>query len=268
MIPFILISLYFQKYIEKKWCPICLLIILLISIELCYLYPIGYNYIFKNIILSNFIFFTVFYIWKELKLLITTQKDLKEFQLKSHRFQRNYSVFKNTLLSKSKIELPNTPIILGNQNSKTTITIITSPFCGHCIKIHEIIDRIIIKNYAKLKIQIIIKANFDHESEDGKQFLRSLFNIYFEQGEKSFSYKLKEWFGNKNIEEWLENYKYESNNTIKIDAFYNDLSNWCIENNYNYTPAIFINGFEYPNVYEREQIEFFINDIIEDKYFN
>ena len=66
----------------------------------------------------------------------------------------------------------------------------------------------------------------------------------------------------------MENYKYESNNTIKIDAFYNDLSNWCIENNYNYTPAIFINGFEYPNVYEREQIEFFINDIIEDKYFN
>ena len=42
----------------------------------------------------------------------------------------------------------------------------------------------------------------------------------------------------------------------------------CIENNSYFTPAIFINNFPYPKIYERESLIFFINDLIEDDFFS
>src|SRR5690606_24951188 len=37
-VPIILLSIYFQRFIEKKWCPICIAIILLILAEITYMY--------------------------------------------------------------------------------------------------------------------------------------------------------------------------------------------------------------------------------------
>jgi hypothetical protein len=266
-VPLLFVSLYFQKFVEKKWCPICLLIISLVFIELCSLYYIGCNYTLKNIILFGFLFIIIFYTWKSLKSLLTKQKELIEYQLKANRFQRNYSLFKNTLLSKKTVDFPNIPIILGNQDSKIMITVITNPFCGHCAGVHKIVDRIIERNTLNLQVRLIIKTSFDYLKNEEKEFFRSLLNSYFEYGEKEFSKRLNEWFANKNLTNWLKKYKYKNIEQIKINSIYKGLENWCTENNFNYTPAIFINGYEYPNVYEREQLEFFINEIIEDTDF-
>ena len=51
---------------------------------------------------------------------------------------------------------------------------------------------------------------------------------------------------------------------MKVDAVYENINNWCINNNYNYTPAIFINGYEYPEQYDRENLVYFIDDILDD----
>ncbi|OXA99792.1 hypothetical protein B0A75_09715, partial [Flavobacterium oncorhynchi] len=42
-IPVILASLYYQKFVEKKWCPICLVIIGIIIIEMIYLFSFQSN---------------------------------------------------------------------------------------------------------------------------------------------------------------------------------------------------------------------------------
>lgn len=265
-IPLLLVSLYYQKFVEKKWCPICLLIIFLISIEICFLYNIKFSYSIKDLFLFGFLFFTIFYVWKLLKSILIKQKELKEFQMKANRFQRNYRLFKSMLLSKNnKVELPNTPIVLGNQNSETTITIITNPFCGHCVKAHETINRILEKHHNDLQVCIIIKADIDYENEDTKDFFRSLLNSYFEQGGDKFNKLLHEWFQNKDLKKWLQKNKSENINIMKIDVIYSNLYSWCNKNQYNYTPAIFINGYEYPSIYERSDIIYFIDELLEDE---
>jgi len=266
-IPVLFLSIYYQKFVEKKWCPICMVIISIILLELGYL-AVFQNLVFsiltKSVVVFGFIFLSITLIWSALKKLLTKQKDLKEYQLKAIRFERNYDVFKNALLAKDKAQLPQNPVILGNKESKTIITVISSPFCGHCKGAHKLLETILEKHHNDIQIQVILKTNIETESEDNKKLFRSLIKIYQQNGEFDFIKALNTWFENKNKMEWFN--LFSINTTTEFDEIFNAQYDWCEENNYNFTPAIFVNGYEYPNAYGRESLEFFINDLIEDEF--
>lgn len=267
-IPIIIASIYFQKFVEKKWCPLCLVIITIILSELLFLFFFqenNFNLSVKSFLLLGFNFAFVLLTWSLLKTFLTNLKELKEFQLKGNRFIRNYQNFKNTLLTKTKIELPDSPFMLGNKESQTEIAIITNPFCGHCKSVHELIDKIVVKHRDDLKIRIIFKTNIDNDSEDSKNLFRNLLQIYLNKGEKAFVESLHHWFSNKNIKQFNKLYGAKTIST-KGDAVFRIKNDWCLKNAFSYTPAIFINGYEYPNSYERESLEFFINDLSEDTF--
>lgn len=269
-IPIILLSLYFQRFVEKKWCPICLVIISVIVLEIIYLtslFEFNFKLTLNSLLLFGLVFLFVTMIWKSLKKLLTNHKNLKEDQLKANRFLRNYEIFKNTLITKSKAELPVTPIMLGNKDSKTVITIITSPFCGYCKETHEISERILDKYKNDLQIKLIVKVDLENVDDEIKLFSRSLLRIYLTESENNFRVKMNMWYENKNVSNWLANNKLDTFDYSKIDAIYNSQNNHCKNNGYSYTPAIFINGYEYPKLYERHNLEFFINELIEDDNF-
>lgn len=270
-IPIILSSLYFQKFIEKKWCPICLLIISVIIGELIYI--ILNNITITSITISSilsliFIYLLTTTFWFTLKKTLQNLKELKEFQFKANRFMRNYEVFKNNL-KKNKISFfPNTPIVLGNKNSKLVITIISNPFCGYCEKAHSILNSILEKHQDNLQINIILKTDINSENETNQLFFRTLLDMYISHDEKVFLDALAQWFNIKNVNDWLKDYKIKSIDLASLDSYYNIHNEWCWNNNFTYTPAIFINEYEYPNTYDRDTLEFFINEIIEDTDFN
>jgi glutaredoxin len=269
-LPVILLSLYFQKFVEKKWCPLCLAIIATIILEFLYLMftiDADSSFSLKSLILFLFVFSTTAFIWSYLKNILTNQKSLKEYQIKSNRFQRNYQIFKNTLIAKVKSELPLTPIVLGNKEASAVITIITNPFCSYCKEMHEIMERILYKNSNDLQIRLVIKVDLNSLDDDTKLFFRILMNIYFEEGAEQFRYKMGEWYGNKKIQSWLQKYRSKRFDSAKIDSIYNNLNIFCTNKGYIYTPAIYINDFEYPTAYERSNLEFFVKEIVEDYNF-
>ena len=252
---------------EKKWCPVCLVIIGIILLELIYLIVfqnIVFTISFKGLIFFGFVFLSVMFTWSALKKLLTKQKELKEYQLKAIRFERNYTAFKNSLLAKDKAILPHSPVILGNKESNTIITIISNPFCGHCKEAHEVIETILEKHQNDVQIQVILKTNLDTENEESKKLFRSLIGIYKQYGETVFTIALKDWFDNKNIEQWFS--LFPINATTEFDTIFNNQHKWCEENDYNFTPAIFINGYEYPQIYDRKNLQFYINELVEDSF--
>lgn len=266
-LPIIGLSIYYQKFIEKKWCPICLAIISIILLELGYILIFintNFSFSFNSVLLFLSIFSFIAFVWSLLKPLLSKQKELKEFQLKGNRFMRNYSIFKNNLLSKEKTSLPLSPIIIGNPAAKTEIAILTNPFCGHCKGADLLLNKILQKNN-NLKIKFLFNVDFSREDEDKKLFFRNLLGVYFEKGREEFSEALTYWFENKNINEWLKIYQNNSNSMIIDELFFKQHA-WCVENHFTMTPLIFIEGYSYPLTYERENLEFFINDIIEDDF--
>lgn len=265
--PLILLSVYYQKNVEKKWCPICLTIGSILVLELIFsniFFSLENKLSVSYILIFSLTFFLTLFVWNLIKPLLLKIKELKEFQLKGIRFMRNYQVFKSTLVSKTRVELPESNIVIGSKESKTEITIITSPFCGHCKTAHHILEKIYKAHHQDVKLKIIINTNIDDEIEERRNFYRTLMSIYLEKGENEFMDSLDYWFENKDIDKWMK--KYQMNfNVEKIDYLYRISNIWCEKNKFTFTPAIFINGFLYPKTHYREDLEFFINEIIEDE---
>lgn len=266
-VPVILASLYFQKFVEKKWCPICLVIISVFLAELSYLFfTIPFNFTIptpNTIILLLFVFTSVIFIWISLKKILVAQKESKEIQLKNNRFIRNYKVFKNNLLAESKKELPNSTIVLGNKQSFTNFTVVSNPFCGHCKNTHEILDKILERQTENLSIKVILKTDLKNQSEENTLLFRNLYYLA-NRNTDMFSTALKEWFDEKNINEWLQKYDLDKGNTWDGEIEYHN--SWCELNGIDFTPAIFINGYAYPQLYEKEHLEHFVNELVEDNF--
>ncbi|HBK82672.1 MAG TPA: hypothetical protein DDZ41_03610 [Flavobacterium sp.] len=267
-VPVIFASLYYQKYVEKKWCPICLVIISIILLEFGYLLvfqKINFTIHIQSILLYGLVFLSILIAWLGLKKLLTSQKELKEFHFKDSRFMRNYEVFRNNLMAYGKMQLPETPIIIGNKDSSLELALITSPFCGYCKETHELLEKILFKNQQYLKLRILISADIDSINEERKTFFRILMSIYLQNGASSFLEALTNWFTNKDLKKWLESYNHDFERE-KIDSIYRLQNQWCIDNKFYQTPLIFINGYSYPKMYERKNLVYFIDDLMEDKF--
>lgn len=266
-LPVIFLSLYYQKFVEKKWCPICLVIISIVLFELGYLLltrNLNMDISFYSMILFGLVFSSCSLIWFFLKKLLTVQKKLREFQLNAKRFIRNYEIFKNTLLRERKVDFPEIPITLGNREAKTVITLISSPFCKHCKNTHEILDEILKKYSNSLQVHIILKSDLKHGSNENVKLFRSLYKIYSFGEIKMFAKALKEWYDNTNLKNWLTKYNFDV--TDNFDETMNLHNDWCKKNEISYTPAIFINGYEYPKLYERDNLEYYVAELIEDSF--
>lgn len=267
-IPIVFVSLYYQKFVEQKWCPVCLLIVTIVFLELSYILfatSFSLNISFISINLFGLIFLCISLIWSVLKSLLTSQKQLKEFRFKANRFIRNYENFKKALISEMKFEFPEIPLVLGNKDGNVIITLISSPFCGHCKETQKFLEEILRKYPQNLKLQIILKTNFKQENDENRKILTSLYEIY-NQDKENFRLALRDWYNKTNLKNWLN--KYYINVNDKYDEILKVHNNWSTLNEINYTPAIFVNGYEYPKNYERENLEYFINELIEDELWH
>ncbi len=266
-LPVIIISIYYQKVVEKKWCPLCLAIIGLLFLEFgsVFLLNSTNTISIKNILISCLLFISVGFIWQILKPILLEIKNLKEFQHEGNRFIRNYEIFKHILLSTEKVELPQSTIILGNKESYNTLTFITNPFCAPCQEIHNIIKSILKIHANDLRINIIINGDLENSDEQSRIFFRTIMAVFIQKGEQAYLKAMDDWYLTKNHEQWQKinqiNY-----NEDEIDTIYKQHKKWCFVNKLNTTPLIFINGYTYPKKYLRKYLPFFVNEIIEDDF--
>lgn len=273
--PVLLLSLYYQKNVEKKWCPICLGIITVVLLELCYIYVFK-NYVMVVSISSALIFGLVFVsmmiIWLSLKKLLTQRKELLEFKLKSTRFIRNYEVFKNSLLASDKTNyhtLPAGNLIIGNKNANLKIMIISNPFCSHCAEAHILIEEILKKH--KDNICIDMRFNFDetNNNNNNNQFEKvhqKLVRIYYDYGQEVFMKSLQNWFENKDDSRLIV-----SENSVISDLKIGEILHGQFlmnkANNISFTPTIIIDQYIFPKIYDRKELIYFIHDLLEDEEF-
>lgn len=264
-VPIIAISIYYQKEIEKKWCPICMTISALLIIELGYVLYLNSIFIFNFTWSGLFIFLfastTVSTLWLSLKETLTKVKQLKEQELKANRFKRNYKLFKNMLLASKRYDLPKSLFVFGNPNSKLNISIVTSPFCGHCTEPHYMLKRLLDKKYEHLNISILY--NVSPKDKRLVKFVSSLMNVKSTKGQSGYYKAMDDWHQNKDEEKWLAKYQTDGIHK-KTEAFLDENHNWFMSQDINFTPCLFINGYRYPKEYDLSDLPFFIDELIED----
>ncbi|PJJ10539.1 protein-disulfide isomerase [Flavobacterium sp. 1] len=270
-VPVIFASLYYQKYVEKKWCPLCLVIISIILLELGYLFVlqnVAFAFAVPSILLNGLVFISVLIAWLGLKKLLTNQKKLKEFQFKGSRFMRNYEVFKNTLLASNKTNyepLSSGNLIVGNENASLKITLVTNPFCGYCKEAHTIIEEILKKHKDSVCVDFRFNFNVEDGNDQFEKVHQKLIRIYFDYGQETFLEALHQWFENKDESQLIVSEK-STITDFKINELLQEQYLMNRANEISFTPALIINQYPYPKMYDREELVYFINDLLEDEF--
>lgn len=267
--PILLLSIYYQKFVERKWCPICLAIALIVIFELTFILFIknSANAIsFHGTYLYVFVVTSVLLCWKALKALLKDKNELKDFQLESLRFKRNYKLFKIAYESQDLIEDNSVEgaLVLGNPTAKFKISVVTNPYCSHCKEAHVIIENILEKYGDDIAVNLRFNFNPLDIADSQRKILHfNLIRIYEEKGDKQFLRALHSWFENKDFENWTKQFA-SIVDEEKVLSILKNQFDWSIRNKLNFTPAIIIDKFHYPSFYERSELEFFIPDLIEE----
>ena len=272
-IPVTFFSFYQQIAVAKKWCPICMAIICIIYAEtVSLLVYTNFSFSIRTMPIAYILLVLVgCYIASVfVKNIIKQNLDFKTKISKNNRFKRKYSLFKMALLASDKVsEKTNTSnnILLGNPDAKLKITIVSSPFCGHCKEAHKIIEEIL--DIYKDKICFNLHFNFDDSNGDekSKRVHQKLVQIYFSEGQNVFINALHNWFENKEEDKLILKSTSQIKD-LKINEILYEQFSLNQENKITYTPAIIINKHLFPNEYDRNDLIYFINDLEDDEDFS
>ncbi|TRX34010.1 hypothetical protein FNW52_14455 [Flavobacterium sp. ZT3R18] len=267
--PIIGYSIWLQKFKIKKWCMLCLAVSTILVLQGLV------GYFLEQPLLSNVIFNDFSYLfsivactslWFMIKPVLESKFKAENEVKELKKFKRSYTVFE--FLSKevpvkegfAKLQGPQ----FGNPKSSIALTIILSPSCGHCHKAFEEAIHLVYKYPEKIFLNVLFNINPENNDNPYRAVVENLLeinNIFPEKIEKAIS----DWHIRKiGLDPWLKKWKVGVI-SMKVNQQIQQQYDWCLENEFNYTPVKIVNGKLYPNEYSISELKYFLNDFSEEK---
>ncbi len=264
-LPYTIFSVYYQWRIAKQWCVLCLAVQALLILG-------GINVVANNFFLppllstNNLVSLLLLYllpvlIWFTAKPYLLRLQEAKNTKREYLRIKFNAEIFE-TLLKKQKaidINADGLGIDIGNPAATNTIIKVCNPYCSPCAEAHPKIDRLLAEN-PNVKVKIIFTA----ANEDGNPAVkpvRHLLALAEKVDEVKIKHALDDWYlaETKDYERFAA--KYSMNGELlkqgdKIEA----MDKWCKAMEISFTPTIFINGYQLPDAYHIEDLQYFLLD--------
>lgn len=259
-------SIYIQAFVEKTFCRVCLLIISILIIQLFlglfFLEKIQFD---AQIALLSLIFWIIsFSVVLYLNNILQEKESLQKSNAKNLRFKRNYEIFRKQLLEKEKITFSdNETFLVGNKDAQIHLSIVSNPYCGFCKDAHKIVENLLQKYPDSISAQM--RFNYSPDSQVGKStdLISDFTYAYKNKPQKEFLNLVEYWFETRDESKIREKVGTNSNNENL-----NPLISMSEENKgagLNFTPIILINGYQFPEQYDREDIYYFIDELVEDE---
>lgn len=261
---YIIFSLFYQWKVVKQWCPLCLIIQLVLFFEVVlsiYLFTINkisVNFHPQTIIIAlTSILFPIAILFL-LKPIYISSSEHHLFRSAYKRLQYHPDIF-NILLKKQEIApdgWESIGIDIGNPDATNTIIKICNPFCGPCSESHPLLDEIISTNQdIKLKI-IYIAGISDRLSVPVIKHFLAIRNIL---GTETLKIAMHDWYSStiKDFETFAKKFPIPEH-VIISNSEIEQMYKWCIQANVTHTPTVFFNGYKLPENYKIEDVPLII----------
>lgn len=261
-------TLYYQYRVVKKWCTLCLGITLVLWLQLLGSLFLGNSFISPYNLNSTSILLlcllTTSSLWMFIKPLLEKQQELEKLKIEHYKFKRNFDVF-YALYSKDEFieteHVNDREIILGQGNGGIQIVLVTSPSCYYCKSAHNDLERLLEKHGDKINLTIRFNVPKDINNPAHRTAITLL--QMFHSDYPNFEKALNEAYGqNVNLDNWLKKWK-STNTDNSYEHVLNDEKEWCAANGIHFTPALYVNGKQYPKMYDRNDLQYFIEDLLE-----
>ena len=267
-LPMVVYTIVYQ-FTQKTWCPLCLLIAAVIIVQgslamvhLEAIWPLSFD--LTQLLLLLTIGLAVAMLWNYISTKMESLLRLEETKIEYFRFKRNFTLFQAALEKSPRIQtdlmLPS-EMVFGNPSAALNIVVITSPFCGHCQPVHNTLEEIL-RVYGE-RVAITIRFNVDTEKKD-----RDLYKItsrlveLFYQNPTDCLQAMHQIYAGTAVEKWFASWG-PCQDSKMADRLLGAHSMWCKANQLHFTPEILINGHSFPSEYRRNELTYFIEDLIE-----
>ncbi len=270
-IPVTLYSIFYQLNVLKSWCVLCLGIVCVIWLQTAMLFTLkikmsSSTFDFFSIALIFVVFVMIWSSWLWIAPLIKKEIELNKLKIDHYRFKRNYAIF-DFLLSRTEVvpkgNIDPNEIILGDKsaNPKLNIIVITTPSCKHCKEAHELVE-LLLEQFEK-QVQIVLRFNVPalNKDDDATKITARLIELYHNSNQKQCLEAMHEAYNNVAPEQWIKKW-----GVCTDEVVFNTLQNqnkWCIIHNKNFTPEILIEGKSFPKEYNKKELLFFVEDLLE-----
>lgn len=261
--PVIAYSLYIQLFKEKRLCKVCLILIVILLVQsgISLLY-FNYSFSLEVLILGTIYVLSILPLYIFINKTIDENNKLKNENTINLRFKRNYDIFKRELLTTPKIEFESQNLFFfGNKDVKIHITLISNLECKFCGEAHEILKKLYLENESDISFQIRFNFSDEKMSSQIENIFKALLHSYL-SNEKQFLEALDFWYKEKNYDVFIKKFGLHDNQNIDLIQ---KIKNENVTKGLNFTPAFLVNGFVFPQKYEKEDILYFVQDLVEDE---
>lgn len=263
-LPLTLYSLYFQFFIEKKFCTVCLSIIAVLYIQIL-ISVLTFNKLQFNLNFNKILLFLIIIAGSGLVTYFISQnvaliERLKKTNNGLIKFYRNFDLFKYSLIKSKRIDfdMENLGIVIGEASpSKPLITMISNPNCKYCKETYKTLWDIYNYEADNLTIQIIFyDKNFTSE---GKEIIKNIFHHYINSGGGSTLELLAN-----DYSFFEEKHPIDDELSSEIENHIINQDNFGLSTNFEHSPTLLLNHHVFPENYSRSFLRYFIPDLISD----
>ncbi|MCW3074286.1 MAG: hypothetical protein JWP69_1355 [Flaviaesturariibacter sp.] len=268
--PYILFSISYQAKVAKQWCPLCLgvqaVLLMQAVVGFSNLREAGWKRSFISslsgveltLMLFSFALPVIFWMMAKapFKAVQAEQKTGKELR----RLKYNKEIFEALLAKQKRVTVSpdGLGIILGNPQAATTIIKVCNPYCGPCAKAHEVLEELL-RERDNIKLQIIFSATTganDRKALPVKHFM----GLDAGGSGKLIQKALHEWYisTDKNYETFASQYPLTQDILAAQEAGLVAMGEWYLENEINFTPTIFVNNYQLPDIYSVKDLKYLL----------
>ncbi len=268
-LPYTVFSFYYQKVVAKQWCRLCVAVQVILLSEFAVSFITGQlTYPSLSSFSSLYPLFMTFSlpvgIWYLIKPLLLKEQQTKNTPYELARLKHNPQIFYALLYKQKQIvqSIDGLGILIGIPAAKNTIVKVCNPYCGPCARAHKVIDELL-EHANNLKVQIIFTAT-NNENDITAAPAKHLMAIAQCNDQEIIKKALDDWYlaDKKDYDTFAAKYPLsQSGESILKSVISGQITKqeaWCRAQEISFTPTIFFNGYQLPELYTVGDLKYFL----------
>ena len=270
-LPYSFWSVWYQKVKARQWCPLCLIVqVLLWSIFIlnCLFGHIRFPELdwigLKEILFVGCVFAVCVFGFNLLIPKLSKREEIEKIKQEINAIKANETVFQSLLVQQPhyEVSVADSKIYFGNPDAGLRITILTNPFCNPCAKMHKRVEKLLHETKRDVYVQYIF-TSFQPDLDFANKHLIA---AYFGKGQSEFECIIADWFekGKLMKESFFHDLKLDVT-SLEVEVEFQKHEAWKEKTQLRATPTIIVNGYKLPENYKIEDLCYFTEFRIEVK---
>jgi hypothetical protein len=286
-IPFIMLSLYYQWRIVKKWCTLCLFTIVVLCLQAasCMIEPYLFtdmHAVFKSSLVVTLCLSFTFFIWQLLlkpSFIEIQQHNQNVSSLK--RFKLQTDIFVQQLQKEAPLLVPDhhLHLQLANKDATLQLTVVCNPYCRPCATVHQQLHEMLSYASENIGLRVVFSMDPRKTEEPKNKIIQLLYNTIAHYGGLEKNIVVREvvhlWFEHPEEATFLN--AINKSHILKQQCQKPDLSAHVVfeadmgnvkgtwTDQIKYTPTLLINGYKLPQLYTVEEFTKMVLPLINDQ---